>query len=152
MPTFNSDIAAKQVNPTIGNRAPGNKATLTLMWLVAKYTTVGTEVTADRIRIGNIPAGCIPLPHLGRVATDGLGGTAPTVQFGTLGTAGAYSAATSTLVSATNLALTPVTTQVTGAAAVAEGDEMVYGTLAAVTGTLTAAKTLTVYIPYLALV
>ena len=150
MPTFNSDIAAQQVNPVLGNRAQGNKATLTLMWLIATYTTVGTEVTADKIRIGNIPPGAIPLPHLGRVSTDGLGGTAPTIQFGTLGTAGAYTAATSTLVSATNLAMTPVTAQVTGAAGVAEGDEMVYGTLAAVTGTLTAAKTLTVYFPYLA--
>lgn len=152
MPTFNSDLAAKQVNPNIGNRAPGNKATLTLLCLVATYTTVGTEVTADRIRIGQLPAGSIPLPYLGRIATDGLGGTAPTVALGTLGTSAAYAAASTTLVSATNLALTPVNAQVLSAAPVAEGDEMVFATLAAVTGTLTAAKKLTVYFPYLALV
>lgn len=152
MATFNSDLASRQVNPNLGNRAPGNKATLTLMFLVATYTTVGTEATGDLIRIGQLPPGSIPLPALGRVATDGLGGTAPTIQFGTAASAGAYTAATSTLVNATNLAMTPVNAQVTGAAGVAEGSEMVVGTLAGITGTLTAGKKLTVYFPYLALV
>jgi hypothetical protein len=149
MAIFNSDIGAKQYNPVLGNRARGDKASPKLCVLVSKYTTVGTEATADRIRVGNIPPGAVPLPALGRIATDGLGGTAPTVALGTLGTSAAYAAASTTLVSATNLALTPVNAQVVASAEVAEGDEMVYATLAAVTGTLTAGKILTIHLPYL---
>jgi len=92
MPTFNSDIYAKQANPTLANRNAGVREAGTLMFATSVYTMLGTEAAGDKINIVKLPQGCIIDPSHCTVVTDGIAGTA-TVDVGDDDVAGVGAAA-----------------------------------------------------------
>ena len=72
MPTFYTDIGTIQNDPLqISNkRTSANKVTGNLQCSMVTYTTVGTEVDEDYIRLVKLPPGVVIHPHLCRWKTS----------------------------------------------------------------------------------
>lgn len=92
MATVNSDIYAKQIDPTLGNRNAGLKENSPLRFLDALYTMLGTEAANDLINIAKLPQGAVIDPCHSTVVGDGVATTA-TLHVGDDDTAGVGAAA-----------------------------------------------------------
>jgi hypothetical protein len=93
MTTTNSDIAAKQLNPTMGNRNHPVKELGGVFVTQPVYTVLGTEAEDDLIFLCNIPNGTKVLEDLSNVANDGVGGTSAIISIGTAGNPDKYASA-----------------------------------------------------------
>jgi hypothetical protein len=76
MATNNSDLGAIQYAPTLRNRAQGLAASGIVLFADAKYTMLGTEAAADKIRICKLPPRAKVDPTLSTVVGDGIATTA----------------------------------------------------------------------------
>lgn len=83
MADFNSDIAAKQLNPEMGNRNDPVKELAGAFVTHAVYTVDATEVVNDRIFICNAPERSKLIPELSSVVNDAVGGTSAIISVGT---------------------------------------------------------------------
>lgn len=142
MPSFNTDIYAGQVSINVKDRVEGQRVTGDMRSFIATYTTTGAEVAADIINIVQLPVGAVLNADSLRVSTDGVGGTGCT--FSKLGDAGdddRYSATAVALTAAgTNLAVTGVNANAIAPFAVTKDTNVVQGTIALSSGSVTAGK------------
>lgn len=76
MATRNSDLAAKEADPKLGNRAQGLNKSAVVLFADALYTMLGTEAAADKIRICKLPPRAKVDPTLSTVVGDGIATTA----------------------------------------------------------------------------
>lgn len=83
MATFNSDVAAKQVDPIPDNMVNTPQVGGNGVPLEAIYTTTGTEVVNDLVRLFNLPEGFRPNAPDASVVNDGVGGTSAIISIGT---------------------------------------------------------------------
>lgn len=76
MPTVtSSDIAAKQLDPKLGNRNQGLKQTAIVLFATAIYTMLGTEAAADSFKIVKLPPRAMVDPTLSTVTSEGVATT-----------------------------------------------------------------------------
>lgn len=104
MPTFATDIAAKQNTGLLANRNQGNLTSGDVRFIEAIHECTGTEAaTGDIIDVTDVPVGAVVLPELCRVAHEAsLGGSAVSItQLGDGTTANRYSSTGVTLNSST---------------------------------------------------
>jgi hypothetical protein len=76
MATRNSDQAALQADPTLGNRAQGLKISGLLLIATSTYTMLGTEAAGDKINIVRLPMRAMVDPTYSTVVGDGIATTA----------------------------------------------------------------------------
>lgn len=81
MAILNSIIAAKQGNPTFGNRADGLKVSGDLHYALAEYVASGSEAINDVIRLVQLPDRAIVIPQLCSIRHEAMG-TAFSVKIG----------------------------------------------------------------------
>lgn len=92
MATSNSTLYAKQIDPTMGNRATPKQLCAKLFFAVIQYTMLGTEAAADVINLVKLPQGAEIDPTESTVVSDGVATTA-TIDIGDDDTAGVGAAA-----------------------------------------------------------
>jgi hypothetical protein len=73
MATFNSLIAARQADPTFGNRADGLKVSGELHIAQCQYAATGIESTDDVIRLVRLPSRAMVIPQLCSVRHEAMG-------------------------------------------------------------------------------
>ena len=83
MAIFNSDVAAKQVDPIPDNlvstpQVGGNAVTLECI-----YTVLATEVVTDQVRLFSLPEGFRPNAPDCSIVNDGVNGTSAIISIGT---------------------------------------------------------------------
>ena len=83
MATFNSDVAALQVDGTAKARVNTPQVGGNGVSLECIYTVDGTEVQGDKIRLFALPEGFRPNAPDCSVCNDGVGGTSAIVSIGT---------------------------------------------------------------------
>jgi hypothetical protein len=75
MATSNSDIYAKQISPTLGNRNPGLKVSAGVLFATAIVTLAGTEVAGHVANLVKLPMGVRIDPTLSTVTSEGVATT-----------------------------------------------------------------------------
>lgn len=86
---YDSDIAAIQRNPEMGNRNDPIKELATVVVAQPVYTMLGTESAAETVLLCRVPKRYKLLEDLSNVANDGMATTA-TIDVGTSTTADRY--------------------------------------------------------------
>ena len=76
MPTFNSTVYAKQLDPKMGNRVVPTLLCARVQFAEIAYTMLGTEAAADVINLCKLPEGAKIVPGLSNVTGDGIATTA----------------------------------------------------------------------------
>lgn len=85
MPTFDTTTYTAQ-KPDRSNPSrllSPNIASGEVEFAIIPYTAAGTETAADVIRLGYLPAGCIPIPELSKVTFSADPGTTLLLDVGT---------------------------------------------------------------------
>lgn len=92
MPNFTTAIydAQKEGRANISRLAGANLASGEVEYAVVKYTTVGTEASADTIQLCVLPQGAIPIPALSKVQRMASPGTTFTITIGTAAAAAGW--------------------------------------------------------------
>jgi hypothetical protein len=151
MPSFNTDIYTGQASLNVKDRVDGTKVTGDRRQFQAIYTTTGTEAAADTINIVQLPIGATLLVETLRITSEGIGGTGATIAtIGDSTSAGRYSATAVALTAAgTLLSVTGVNANEIAPYAVTSATNVITGTLALSSGSITAAKKVVIRGQYL---
>ena len=83
MTTFNSDVAAIQIDPSVKKLLNPPRTGGRLVMLECIYTVINTEVVNDLIRLFELPVGFRPISPDCSIETDGVGGTSVIAAIGT---------------------------------------------------------------------
>lgn len=75
MPTGNSAIYAKQLDPTLGNRLVPRELCSKTFFADIAYTMLGTEAQGDFLNLCKLPQGAVIDPTLSSVVGDGVATT-----------------------------------------------------------------------------
>ena len=92
MTTTNTDLAAKQASPTMGNRNDPIAFMAGVFHIAPVYTVLGTEAADDLVLLCTIPGNTKVLEDLSNVANDGVGGTSAIISIGDLANPDRYAA------------------------------------------------------------
>jgi len=146
MATFNSDVAAKQVDPTAKNLEDADRVEASVVSsdceILVDSALAAALAQGDNFRLFRVPEGYRPIPADFTIDTDGLGATTSEAEIGTL-------ADPDSILASTNVnAAAHVAAAGSGAEALAPAtrteSEFLYLTLPVYTGTATVGRKLVV--------
>jgi hypothetical protein len=107
MPTLYTDVAAKQVSGIVKNRVESLAIGAQPLVGECLYTTVNTEAAGDEIQIAVLPAGAKLLISKWKVASNGVGSGAGTIDgIGIVGNSSLFSSTAITITTAIDSAVT----------------------------------------------
>ncbi len=76
MPNFNSDLAAAAAASSVSDKqVSGLRISPNISYLIAEVLVKSAMVQNDTIQLGDLPAGCIPIPSLSHVIRQNPGTT-----------------------------------------------------------------------------
>lgn len=152
MATFNSDLAALEADPRMGNRIDPIKHKAGMLISTPIVTVDATEVEDDLLSLVKQPERTRLVPELSYVVTDGVGGTSAIISVGTASNPDKYASALDvTAAGLDNFGVSgdddvvsdPITT---------EGGEQLYAKLTTLTAAMTAGKKLKFVLVFAAVV
>jgi hypothetical protein len=149
MPTINSDIYAAQIGGLVRNRLDPSVVNAEARIAEITYVTKATELTADIIKLWQIPPGVVIYAENIKVFSEGVGGTTVTItKIGDQAVDNRYSTTAIALTAAGIVVNTPVLASVlTRPVIVADVNDVLQITLG---GTLpmTITKKIVIHVPY----
>ena len=140
MADHDTDIAALQAKPEMGNRADPVKHLAGVFASQVVYTVDATEVENDRIRLCKMPTRAKLLEDLSNVANDGVGGTSAIISVGTDGNANKYAAALDITAAGRDAFGVGGDDEVSSDPITEEEDQWIYATFTTLTAAMTSGK------------
>lgn len=140
MSDFDTDIAALQADPRMGNRVDPIKHFAGLFVGEYVYTVDASEVEDDRIRIAKMPVRSKLVTALCSVVNDAVGGTSAIISVGTSGNADKYASALDITAAGKDDFGVSGDVDVDPEPITSEDDQWIYATLTTLTAAMTAGK------------